>query len=77
MTADDLGVELPAYNFTDDFNITDLKPEDTLKGSELTKINVNQASEADIKKTFCKEVNELPLWKKIKLSSPKIWSFMW
>ena len=56
MTADDLGVKLPEYNLTEDFNITELTPEDTLRGSELTKLDVKQTSEADIKSTFCKEV---------------------
>ena len=67
MTADDLGVKLPDYNFTDDFNITGLNPEDTLKGSELTKINVSQTTEADIKRTFCKEVQRITAVIKIKL----------
>ena len=56
LSAEDLGVQLPAYNFTEDFNITDLKPEDTLKGSELTKINVKDTDPKDIRRTFCKEV---------------------
>ena len=56
LSAEDLGVQLPAYNFTEDFNITDLKPEDTLKGSELTTINVKDTSPKDIRRTFCKEV---------------------
>ena len=59
LTAEDLGVKLPDYNLTDNFNITELNPEDTLKGSELTKINVKQTSEADIKRTFCKEVERV------------------
>ena len=51
-TAEDLGVKLPDYNFTEGFNLTDLKPEDTLKGSDLTTINVKDTSENDIKRTF-------------------------
>ena len=55
-SAEDLGVKLPEYNFTEGFNLTDLKPEDTLKGSDLTTINVKDTSEKDIKRTFCREV---------------------
>ena len=44
------------YNFTDSFTITDLKPEKTLEGSQLVKINVKEASEDEITKTFCREV---------------------
>ena len=75
MTADDLGVKLPDYNFTDDFNITGLNPEDTLKGSELTKINVSQTTEADIKRTFCKEVQRITAVTKIKLCYTNASSF--
>jgi len=60
-TAEDLGVKLPEYNFTENFNITDLKPEDTLRGSELTKINVKDTSPKDIRHTFCKEIKAVQL----------------
>ena len=56
-SAEDLGVKLAEYNFTDSFSITDLKPEKTLEGSQLVKINVKEASEDEITKTFCREVN--------------------
>ena len=56
-SAEDLGVKLAEYNFTDSFTITDLKPEKTLEGSQLVKINVKEASEDEITKTFCREVN--------------------
>ena len=55
-SAEDLGVKLAEYNFTDSFTITDLKPEKTLEGSQLVKINVKEASEDEITKTFCREV---------------------
>ena len=56
LTPEDLGVKLPEYNYTDNFALKELKPEDTLKGSELTKINVKEASDDEIKRTFCREV---------------------
>ena len=56
-SAEDLGVKLAEYNFTDSFTITELKPEKLLEGSQLVKINVKEASEDEITKTFCREVN--------------------
>ena len=50
-------MKLAEYNFTDSFTITDLKPEKLLEGSQLVKINVKEASEEEITKTFCLEVN--------------------
>ena len=56
MTAEDLGVKLPEYNFTQNFSITELSPSETLEGSELLILDVKKTSADDIQRTFCREV---------------------
>ena len=47
---------MPEYNFTEDFNVTELSPEKTLEGSELVKLDINNTSTDTIQRTFCREV---------------------
>jgi hypothetical protein len=40
-------------------NVTDITVEDTLKFSELTKLDVNKTSDEEIKQAFCREIGAI------------------
>ena len=67
-------VTLPTYNLTEtdsgelQLDLENLSPADTLAGSKLLEINVEEASQEEIKQEFCREIKAVSL----KYSEPQV-----
>ena len=67
-------VTLPNYNLTEtdtgefQLNLTSLSPEETLAGSKLLEIDVNNTSADEITREFCREIKAVSL----KYSEPQV-----
>ena len=67
-------VTLPTYNLTEtdsgefELDLENLSPADTLAGSKLLEIDVEQTSQEEIKQEFCREIKAVSL----KYSEPQV-----